>query len=442
MSLALCGGTVLTALHPARLATVDVLIEEGRVAALGAAPAGVPRRDCSGCLVVPGNVNAHTHLYSALARGMPYRLPPPANFLQILQRVWWRLDRALDEESIRASALVAGMEALLAGTTTVIDHHASPNAIDGSLDVIAEALEELGLRSVLCYEVTDRDGPERAGAGLRENARFLREQRPLARGLVGAHASFTLSRETLAACVALAREASRGVHIHVAEDPVDERDAEARFRRRVVHRLAEAGALDGGAVLAHCVHVDGAEAALIGERGATVAHNARSNMHNAVGHAPLHRLGPRVVLGTDGIGSDMFAESQAAYWRGREEEIFLSPTWPLQRLAAGADLAGQIFAEPLLGRITPGAPADLAVLQYTPPTPLQEENVAGHWLFGLSARLVRDVLVAGELVVADRRLVRVDQEAVAATAARQARRLWGRLEEIGPHDFVPAGGPG
>jgi len=433
---------VLTALDPPRLEATDILIEGGRVAALGPAPPGVPRRDCSRCLVIPGNVNAHTHIYSALARGMPYRLDPPANFLEILQRVWWRLDRALDVESLRASALAGGMDALLAGTTTVIDHHASPNAIDGSLDVIADALEELGLRSVLCYEVTDRDGPERARAGVRENARFLRRQRPLARGLVGAHASFTLSRETLAACVALAREAGSGIHIHVAEDPVDERDAEARFRRRVVHRLADAGALDGRAILAHCVHVDAAEAALIAERGATVAHNARSNMNNAVGRAPVHRLGPRVVLGTDGIGADMFAESQAAFWRGREEDIFLSPAWPLQRLAAGAELAGRIFAEPMLGRIAPGAPADLTVLQYVPPTPLQEENVAGHWLFGLSARFVRDVLVAGELVVADRRLVRVDQEAVAAAAAREAERLWARLEEIGPHEFVPAGGPG
>ena len=439
MSLALSGGTVLTALDPPRLTQADIVIADGRVAAVGPAPAGIPRRDCSGCVVIPGNANAHTHLYSALARGMPYRLESPANFLQILQRVWWRLDRALDGETVRASALVGGMDALLSGTTALIDHHASPSAIDGSLDLIADALAEVGIRSVLCYEVTDRDGPERARAGVRENERFLRTQRPLARGLVGAHASFTLSPETLADCVAIAREFRSGVHIHVAEDLVDERDAEARFRRRVVHRLADTGALNERAILAHCVHVDGAETALILETGAIVAHNARSNMNNAVGRARVGHFGKRVVLGTDGIGGDMFAESQAAYWRAREDDVFLSMAWPLQRLAAGAALAGRIFGEPLLGRIEPGAPADLTVLQYTPPTPLQDGNVAGHWLFGLSARFVRDVVVAGELVVADRRLTQVDQDEITAAAAGQAQRLWRRLEEIGPHEFAPAG---
>ena len=137
--------------------------------AVGPAPEGVPRRDCSGTLIIPGNVCAHHHLYSALSRGMPYHLAPPVNFTQILQRIWWRLDRALDEETIRASALRAGLDALRAGTTTIVDHHASPNAIDGSLDIIADALGELGVRAVLCYEVTDRDGPERAAAGIAEN---------------------------------------------------------------------------------------------------------------------------------------------------------------------------------------------------------------------------------------------------------------------------------
>ena len=179
------GAAVVTSLDPVRVVREDVHVVDGRIAASG----GGARRDCSGCLVVPGNVCAHTHLYSALARGMPYALAPPTNFTQILQRIWWRLDRALDEDSIRASALVGGMEALLSGTTTLVDHHASPNAIDGSLDIVEEALRNLGVRSVLCYETSDRDGPERALAGVGENRRFLdrvrREQLPLARGMVG-----------------------------------------------------------------------------------------------------------------------------------------------------------------------------------------------------------------------------------------------------------------
>ncbi|MDQ7827680.1 MAG: amidohydrolase family protein [Armatimonadota bacterium] len=441
MGLTLRGGTVLVSLDPPRLVHGDVVVDGGRVVAVGAAggTAAGPARDCSGCLILPGQVNAHTHLYSALARGMPYRLPPPRNFLQILQRVWWRLDRALDEASLRASALLGGLEALLAGTTTLIDHHASPNAIDGALDVIAEALETLGVRSVLCYEVTDRDGPERARAGLAENRRFLRRRHPLTRGLAGAHASFTLSEETLAECVAVARAAGVGVHIHVAEDLADQRDALARFERRVVRRLADAGALDGGALLAHCVHVDEEEVALIQAHRATVAHNARSNMHNSVGRAPVGRLGGRVVLGTDGIGGDMFAEGRAAYWRAREDDIAVGVDWPLRRLAAAAALAGRLFGEPLLGRLEPGAPADLVVLAYLPPTPLAAENVAGHWVFGLSAAQVRDVVVAGELVVADRQPTRVDRAAVVAEATAQAARLWQRLEALGPHPYEPAG---
>ncbi len=439
MSLALVAGTVLIDLDPPHLVRADVVTSDGRIAAVGHAPAGVPTRDCSGCLIIPGNVCGHTHIYSALARGMPYQLSPPANFLQILQRVWWRLDRALDAETIRHSALVAGMDALLSGTTTLIDHHASPNAIDGSLDILTETLESLGVRSVLCYEVTDRDGPERARAGVSENRRFLRAERRLTRGLVGAHASFTMSAETLAACVRVARDHGVGIHIHVAEDLVDERDALARFGRRVVHRLAAAGALNDQAILAHCVHVDQSELGLIRQSRATVAHNARSNMNNAIGRAPLGRLGENVVLGTDGIGGDMFAESQAAYWRAREDDVFLGTTWPLQRLAQTARVAARIFGEPLLGRIESGAPADLTVLAYDPPTPLHEGNVAGHWIFGLSSRFVRDVMVGGDLVVADRRLTTVDQDKVVADARQAAERLWQRLEEIGPHEFTLAG---
>ncbi len=438
MSVILTRGTVLS-LDPPRLVREDVTVEDGRIAVAGPALEGVPRRDCSGCLIIPGNVCGHTHLYSALARGMPYALEPPANFVQILQRVWWRLDRALDEDSIRASALVGGMDALLSGTTTLIDHHASPNAIDGSLDVIADVLEALGIRSVLCYEVTDRDGPERAAAGVRENRRFLATRRPRTRGLAGAHASFTLSEETMAACVEVAQQAGAGLHIHVAEDAADQRDAQARFGMRVISRLARAGALTRGALLAHCVHLDDAEIAMLAASGATVAHNPTSNMNNSVGHTPVKHLGERIVIGTDGIGADMFTEVKTAYFRARDEDGFLGIGWPVARLVEGARLAGRIFGEPGLAAIQPGAPADLVVLDYRASTPLTEHNLAGHWVFGLAAAHVRDVFVDGELVVADRRLTRVDQDRICADAVTHARRLWRRLEDIGPHPFQPAG---
>jgi putative selenium metabolism protein SsnA len=443
VTLVLAGGNVVESLSPPRVIEADIAVENGRVSALGRGLAGAERRDCDGTLIIPGNVCAHTHAYSSLARGMPYptALEPPANFLQILQRVWWRLDRALDVESIRASALVAAVEALEAGTTTLIDHHASPNAIDGSLDLIADAFEEVGLRSVLCYEVTDRDGHERAEAGIKENRRFVEAtgNRRLTRGMIGAHASFTLSEESLAACVDAARDAGVGIHVHVAEDRADEGDCEARFGTPVAERLLEAGALTDRSLLAHCVHVHPSEVALIRSSGAVVAHNARSNMNNSVGRAPAEALGEHVVLGTDGIGSDMFAESQAAYWRAREEDVHASPGWVLERLAEGAALAGRMFGETALGHIREGAPADLVVLDYPGPTPTSPDTLAGHWFFGLSARNVRDVVVGGEMAVADGRPTRVDRRAIADQARGAAERLWARLAGIDAHPFEPAG---
>jgi putative selenium metabolism protein SsnA len=439
--LQLTGGTVVTSLSPPRVIEADVMVREDRIFDLSDRHAErATRIDCSGCLIVPGNVCAHHHLYSSLARGMPYSLEAPQNFLQILQRVWWRLDRALDSQSIWWSAWVGGLDSLLAGTTTIVDHHASPNAIDGSLDQVAAALEGLGVRSVLCYEVSDRDGAERAKAGIEENHRFLKESPlELTRGMVGAHASFTLNEETLAACVDLARSQAVGIHIHVAEDAVDERDAEARFGRRVVTRLAEAGALDDGALLAHCIHLDDAELEALRDSGGTAVHNPRSNMNNRVGHARVASF-DRLALGTDGVGSDMFAESKAAYWRARESEPSIGPEWVLNRLAESARFAGAVFDEPLLGNIEPGAPADLVVLEYDPPTPLTEENLAGHWVFGLSSRQVRDVLVGGRPVVRNREPTRAERERMTKQSREFAQRLWARMEDIGAHPFEPAGG--
>jgi cytosine/adenosine deaminase-related metal-dependent hydrolase len=288
--------------------------------------------------------------------------------------------------------------------------------------------------------VTDRDGPERAEAGLEENRRFLKGSlsRTLTRGMVGAHASFTLSEETLAACVDIASELQSGLHIHVAEDAADERDSAAKYGKRVVQRLADAGALVPQALLAHCVHLDGSEIETVRESGVTVAHNPRSNMNNGVGRTPVRQLGGRVALGTDGIGSDMFAESQAGWFRLREEDLSVGPDWCLRRLTEGARFIRPMFGSQGFGRLEPEAPADLVVLDYPSPTPVTSETIAGHWGFGLSARYVRDVMVNGALVVADRRLSQVDQDEIAAKAAEAAGRLWARLEEIDAHPFEPA----
>ena len=441
MSLVLSGGTVVTSLDPPTVFSGDVMIRDGRIDALGPTPWHAERLDCSGCVVIPGNVCAHHHLYSALARGMPYRLEPPRSFVQILRRVWWRLDRALDPTSVWLSAWSGGADALLSGTTTIVDHHASPNATPESLEQVASALEQLGARSVLCYEVSDRDGPEAAAEGLEEHRRFAKTHGPLSTPMVGAHASFTLSEETLGGCVSLAEELGAGIHIHVAEDAADQRDARARFGKRVVERLADAGALTERSLLAHCVHVDEHEIDLIDRAGAWVAHNPRSNMNNRVGRAPIGALGDRIALGTDGIDGDLFAESQAAFWRAREDDPSVAPAWALARLAASGRLAAAATGEPLLGRIEPGAPADLVVLAYDPPTPLSPENLGGHWVFGMSARHVRDVLVNGEVVVRDGRLARAATEEIRGRCREGAEELWRRIDETPAHAFEPQGEP-
>ncbi|MCU1279621.1 MAG: amidohydrolase, partial [bacterium] len=240
-------------------------------------------------LTLPGFVCAHTHLYSSLARGMPAPPEAPRNFTEILERVWWRLDRALDAEAVELSALVGAVEAAKVGCTTLVDHHASPGrngvAVEGSLDLVAGAIAKVGLRGVVCYEVTDRNGADEARAGIRENERFLervRHEPPrLIRAMVGAHAAFTLSDGTAEALADVARRHRAGVHIHVAEDAVD-RDKDGRS---TVSWLQARGLLDERTLLAHCVHVDDADVARIRDTGATVVHNPRSNANNAVGYA-------------------------------------------------------------------------------------------------------------------------------------------------------------
>src|SRR5690606_27196189 len=283
--------------------------------------------DAAGRLVTattPGLVCAHHHLYATLARGMPAPPATPTDFAGILEQVWWRLDAALDLDLVRWSALLGAVEALEAGTTAIVDHHASPSAVDGSLDVIAGACAEVGVRVVCAYEVTDRHGPAGAKAGLAENERFLRAG---GRGMVGAHACLTLSDATLEAVAGLARDLGVGVHVHMGEDATDRGAAE-----RLLPHATDAW------LLAHCVHVDPPLAG-------TVAHNPRSNMNNAVGYARPARwraAGNRGVLGSDGIGAAMLDEFALAYLAQRAENVSGSPGVVWGWLQAGADRVPEV----------------------------------------------------------------------------------------------------
>jgi putative selenium metabolism protein SsnA len=423
-------GATLVELDPPRVEAADLRIEDGRIAERGRRlGGGGDVVDAAGGLVLPGLVNAHTHLYSALARGMPWPSPPPRSFVEILEKVWWRLDRALDVESIRASAAVGAMEAALSGTTLLIDHHSSPSAIAGSLAAIRAAVEEVGLRSVLCYEVTDRNGPEGRAAGLRENREFLAAgASDLTRGLVGAHASFTLSDEALGQIAELAAAAGTTVHVHVAEDRADVEDCAARHGMSLVDRFDRHQILGSRTLFAHCVHLSPDQVETVHRKGGWIAHNPRSNMNNAVGYAPTAAL-KRAALGTDGIDGDMFAEARAAYLKMREAGRADAMEATLQLLAGGHRLGAALFGLPF-GKLDAGAPADLVLLDYRPPTPLTPASLGGHLLFGVDRGHVRSVMVAGRWVVRDRAPTSVDARAVAEDARGVAASLWDRMARV------------
>jgi cytosine/adenosine deaminase-related metal-dependent hydrolase len=337
--------------------------------------------------VTPGLVCAHHHLYSALARGMPAPPRTPHSFPEILELIWWRLDSALDLEMIRWSAMLGALEALSCGTTAIIDHHESPNAIEGSLEVVAAACAEVGVRVVCAYGVTDRHGPDGARRGLEENRRFLAGG---GRGLVGIHAAFTCSEETLEAAAALAAEFGVGVHVHVAEDAVD-RDAASRLRML--------SAPDW--ILAHGVHLETAS----GLQG-TVVHNPRSNLNNAVGYARPSRFDQPVALGTDGIGGDMLEEFRLAYALDRASDVTASPERAWSWLAAGWSLV-------------PAAATDRVTWSHP-------EIDAWHLAYTTGVRPI-DVEVDGRMVWREGAPTLVDAAEIRARAAEQAERLFARL---------------
>ncbi len=370
-----------------RLQTGDLLVDEGpdgRVGLLtGPPPAGARILDGRGDLAIAGLVCGHHHLYSALARGMPAPPRAPRDFLEILQLVWWRVDSALDRDMILASALAGAMDMIRCGVTAVVDHHASPRAWSGSLDALAEGLDRLGLAHVLCLELSDRDGPEATAAALDETDRWLAAGRP---GLVGLHASFTVGDRLLEDAVDLARRHGAGLHLHVAEDPLDQERCLAEHGGRVAARLQEAGVLDQpGTILAHGLHLDDAERALVRESGAWVAVNTESNQNNAVGEFRGDGLDPaRLLLGTDGMHGDLLRSLQAAFLTGREHGG-LQPGQAWQALWNNRRY--------LQAHHVPAARAnDLVLLDYASPTPVTAENLLGHALFGLDARHVRTVI--------------------------------------------------
>ncbi|MFT7621670.1 MAG: cytosine/adenosine deaminase-related metal-dependent hydrolase [Myxococcota bacterium] len=384
--------------------TGGLIVEDGRLAAWGtdigrAEPDAI---NAGGGLVLPGLVNGHTHLYSALACGMPAPQKTPENFVQILEEVWWKLDRALDAESLRLSALVGGLEALRSGVTTVYDHHASPNYIDGSLTTLRDALTHVGVRHKLCYEVTDRGGDQRRDAGIAESAQHG--------DYMGGHAAFTLSDQTLAL---MSQASEQPLHVHVAEDLADCADGDP------LRRFLDSPGTRAGSIIAHGVHASPLALVEAADRNLWLAHCPRSNMNNQVGHAAGAMDYERIVLGTDGIGSDMLTELKTAFFMAQHQHA--SNPWALP-----GRLLGNMRALNGSAGWAIGEPADLVLTDYVPPTPLHAGNLAGHLVFGLDRSYVQRVWVGGEPVWPSP----LDTAAIYAEARDATNQLWKRMGEL------------
>jgi len=398
---------------------------------------GVEMLDARGQLVMPGGICAHTHFYGAFARGMAIPGDPPKDFPEILERLWWKLDKALTLDDVRYSALVCLVDAVKHGTTTLIDHHASPNAIDGSLDVIAEAVERAGLRACLCYEVTDRDGLEKARAGIEENVRFIYETRqdrnPRLAGTFGLHASLTLSDKTLEACRVEA-PGETGFHIHVAEHEADEYDSLKKSGTRVADRLEKFGLLGPRTITAHCVHIDYREAERLRATGTWVTHQPRSNMNNAVGAADvdgLLRAGVKVCLGNDGFSNAMWEEWKAAYLlhkvAHRDPRRAGGYTITQMAVTNNAALANVFFPQAPLGVLSPGAFADIIFVDYQPTTPLTAGNLPWHIIFGFESSMVTTTICGGKVLMKDRQLLFLDEAEITAKSRELAKKVWERF---------------
>lgn len=420
----------------------DRITDVGDAARLQAAYPNDETVDAGGQLIMPGNICAHTHFYGAFARGMAIPGDPARNFPEILGKLWWRLDRALLAEDVRYSALVCLVDAIKHGTTTLVDHHASPAAVAGSLDEIAAAVTQAGVRASLCYEVTDRNGPEEAQAGIDENVRFLRAAKeagnPLLAASFGLHASLTLSDGTLADCVAAAAGLDTGFHIHAAEGTSDEEDSLRRSGKRVVERLGDAGILGPKSILVHCVHVDAWEMELLRDTGTWVTHQPRSNMNNAVGVAPVETMlrgGVKVGLGNDGFSNNMWAEWKAAYlmhklWHGDPRRM---NGYDVVKMAVtnNAALARVFWPSAAVGEIAPGAYADLILVDYQPFTALTAGNLPWHILFGFEASAITATMCGGRWLMRERKLLALDEAEIAARARELSGEVWRRYAAIG-----------
>ena len=429
----------LVELYPPRVeGNSDVRISGTRIGEVGAGLQPLPgeeTNDMGGMVVMPGLVCGHNHFYSGLARGITASIPESTDFVSNLTNLWWRLDRALDEESLRFSGLVCCVEAIKSGCTTVVDHHASPSFISGSLSVLKACFEEVGLRGVECYETTDRNGEEGIEEGIEENRRFANlvsdeakegGETRLVEAMIGGHAPFTLNDRCLKGLGNLVEGSAKGFHVHISEDRFDPGYSHRYHKIEPLRRLADFGLVTERSLFAHGIFLNESDRVLLNESGSMLAHNCRSNMNNGVGYNAFLDEIDTVCVGTDGIGSDTLEEVKFAYFKHRDAGGKLGPGDFIRFLQNGNILVSRCFDD-LFGRLAEGYKADLTILRYVPPTPFHADNLAGHVIFGMRSMDVHSAMVNGAFVLEDGMLrkpvVDLYEEATASAA-----ELWRRMD--------------
>ena len=418
-----------------------VVIDGTTIAAVGEAAALKARYpdaevvDAKGGVIMPGLINAHTHIYSGLARGLAIAGNNPTNFLEVLEGTWWNIDRHLTLDGTRASAYATVLDCIRDGVTTIFDHHASFAEIPGSLFAIKDVCRELGIRACLCYEVSERDGEEKCRESIAENAEFARwaakEKDPMIAAMFGGHALFTISDKTFEAMVK-ANDGLTGFHIHVAEGMNDVYDSLRNYGCRPINRLLYNGLLGDRTVLGHCIHVSPAEMDIIKETGTMVVNNPESNMGNAVGCAPvlqMMRKGILVGMGTDAYTHDMLESLKVFLTIQRHNAALPNVAWcegTQMLFENNAAIAAKYFPQPV-GVLKEGAAADVIVMDYKPFTPFSDENIDGHMLFGMMGKNCRTTIINGKVLYKDREFVGIDEERINAWTMEQSKKLWGAL---------------
>ncbi len=392
----------------------------GKVDQVDNIPENSETLDCTEKFITRSFINAHHHIYSALAVGMPAPVKQPKNFHEILKYIWWKLDKSLTEEMIEFSALTTAIASIRSGVTSIIDHHSSPFSISGSLGIIEKSLSKCGLSSLLCYELSDRDGESGSNEALGETEEFLKSGK---QGLVGLHASFTVSDKLLGNAVSLAEQYGTGVHIHAAEDQIDQEITQNRYGKRVIERLEDSGALSlKRSILAHCIHINKKERHILADAGSWIVQNPESNLNNGVGIFDPEGLGENLLLGTDGMNSDMLNSTKTAYLTGNLTGGN-SPADLYKRLRNSHNYMKH-------SKFSGDGDNNLIILDYKPRTDFNYSNFHSHFIYGMSGNDIDSVISSGDVLMKEKKIHHLDESAILEHSSELSKILWDRMKEI------------